>query len=252
MTLPSRLSLRTGTASAGPVNGQLYSYQTPRLRKSVGLRPVMYLHGATGTAVEMTGSSGLYAARQYAYAMTDLGYSVVSVTCTELWNNATCQARIAAGLAWARAELGCSDDPAILIGGSMGANNALGWAADHPADVACIVGVIPLLSLQYARVANPLMPGYNARASIDAAWGVTYPAALPAGADPWDEQATLATIPIQLWYASNDTVTSDIGTFAANTGADVHDVGALGHTAAAMAAVDIEAMQDFITDAVAA
>ena len=56
----------------------------------------------------------------------------------------------------------------------------------------------------------------------------------------------LAGTPIQLWEASDDTLAENVDTFAATLGADLHDVGALGHTATAVQAVDAEDVVSFV------
>jgi alpha-beta hydrolase superfamily lysophospholipase len=125
----------------------------------------------------------------------------------------------------------------VLIGSSMGATAALTWAANHRADTACVVGWIPAVDLQAIRVADT----GGLRASIDTAYGVTYPASLPAGTDP----ATLDYdgLPIQLWTASDDEVSVN----AQDIATDHHDLGALDHTSAAVAAVDLADVHAFIS-----
>lgn len=161
-------------------------------------------------------------------------------TTGQSWGNATADTRIDAALAWLRANTTATSDPPLLVGASEGACDALTYASDHP--VAGVIGIIPAIDIQAMRVADTL----GLRAAIDAAWGVTYPAALPAGANPATLTAALSSVPQQHWYASNDTVSANIAAYAAAVGADLRNVGALGHTDAAIAAVAATDVLTFI------
>lgn len=206
---------------------------------------VAYGHGGGNTATEAIGAWGLPAMGTLVHTLAAAGLTVVAPTATLLWGNSTDQTRRTTAITWARTNARGSSAPVVLIGASMGSTSSLLYAADHPAEVAAVIGVIPAVDIQAIRVADT----FGLRASIDAAWGVTYPAALPAGADPAARVADFDGIPIQLWYANDDPASVNIGTFAAAVGADLHDVGALGHTAAATAAVDAAAVLAFISAA---
>lgn len=124
----------------------------------------------------------------------------------------------------------------------MGVTAALNYAADNPGDVCCIVGFIPAVDLDALRDGNV----GGSRAGIDTAYGVSYPAALPAGSNPADRVEELAGVPIQLWVASDDTTSVNAAFFAEDTGAEIHDVGTLGHDNDSLAAVDVSAVMSFI------
>lgn len=71
------------------------------------------------------------------------------------------------------------------------------------------------------------------RPSIDSAWGVTYPTALPAGANPASNTSGYTGIPVRLWYANDDAIAraTPATTFAgAIADGQAVDVGATGHS----------------------
>lgn len=205
----------------------------------LGVAPVVYCHGAAQNAEEAC----RYGARSTLTALARAGFTTAAVTLTELWGNATARSRIANTASWLRTNRGAAG-PAVLIGSSHGAACALTYAAENPGDVLAVVGLIPVVDLDDVRD-NDLA---GKRDEIDAAWGVTYPAALPAGANPADRTGDFASLAIQLWVASDDTIArpTPAQTFATATNADLQDLGALGHTDEAMAAVDAAAILAFI------
>lgn len=199
--------------------------------------PIIVCHGAGGTALD---TSIDYFARVWRQLVMKDDMVVVASTQSQTYGNATSDARVTAALSYARNTLN-ANGPAVLFGASMGFNTAVKYALEHPAEVGCIIGLIPLIDLQANRVSNTL----SLRANIDTAWGVTYPAALPAGSNPYTRAAEL-DVPIQLWYANNDVVSENIAAFAATTGAQVNDVGALGHTDPAMYASNKTSILAFV------
>lgn len=179
-------------------------------------------------------------------AILSYGFSIVVPNLLGYWGNATGNSRIIDALAYARANLGATNAPAIIVGASHGAGSAMRFTAQQPAMVSAVVGIIPALDYQQLRVNDPL--GLGIRSSIDAAFGVTYPAALPALTSPMTRTAELSAKPIQLWTASDDPVSVNHATFSAAVGAETHNLGALGHSDAAMAAVDHAAVAAFVND----
>lgn len=207
---------------------------TPRIQKA--RPPIIYCHSSAIDGSEALGVGTLVAVRTITEALVAAGYTVGAPSLAALWGNATAKSRITDALTWLRANTLCTDDPAILIGTSMGATSALSWAVDNRSDTAGMIGVIPAVDVQQLRVDNP----NGLRTSIDAAYGVTYPAALPAGSNPKDMNFT--SLPIQLWTASDDPVSVN----AASVATDHRNVGALNHTNTAVAAVDTEDVLSFI------
>jgi pimeloyl-ACP methyl ester carboxylesterase len=222
------------------VNGDVVC--VPRIDRA--LPPVLFVHSAAMSGIEGIGQGQLPSIEYIVDRVAREGYTVGCPTLGVEWGNATARGRIDDCLSWLRANTSATDDPAFLIGASMGACASLCWSTAHPTLVKGVVGIIPAIDLQAIRVANT----GSLRASIDTAYGVTYPTALPSGSNPAAETATLAAVPQQLWYASNDAVSANISTYATAVGADLHSVGALSHSDASVAAVTIDTLVQFITD----
>ena len=81
---------------------------------------------------------------------------------------------------------------------------------------------------------------------IDAAHGVTYPTALPAGYDPAANAGSITSGVWQFWYSTDDAISANVSTLATAISADLHSLGAMGHTDAAIGAVDIAAAIAFV------
>jgi hypothetical protein len=166
------------------------------------------------------------------------------------------QARMANVDTWLKASttsggLGASASKArIWLGISQGATAILdylgydhnaGSHTGHMTDCAAIVLILPLIHLDSAYQNDT----GGLRAGIGTAWGVTYPTALPSHADPLTNLATVAatTPPVRIYYASDDSIenstfpASDLTSLGSN--GSVINLGALGHTEAAIAAIDL-------------
>lgn len=211
-------------------------------------RGVLYSHhsGGTGkTPLDWTNNAGTARlcealAANYAFASSDLGGSA-------LCGNTTAQTRLGQLDAWCIASgtdrPRASTAPRIAVGVSGGVTalvNYYGTSPGHVADLAALVLILPLWDLDYAYQTNPS----GVRAVIEAAWGVTHPTALPAGADPRGNTTLIgaANIPTRIYYASDDPlytaqIISDMVAAFGNQASAVN-VGALGHTDAAIAAID--------------
>lgn len=232
MTRATWSSLSVGRATSG----QRDAVVATRVHRAT--RPVIYLAGVASDAGEAVPTSVVASvAPLLRYLVAEIPLNVIAPTVTATWGNATTTSRIDDVLAWARATGVATDEPPILIGASHGGACALTYARTH--EVACVVGLIPAVDLEAIRVSNTL----SLRASIDAAWGVTYPAALPAGADPSQNDPGC---PVQIWYATDDAVSENVVSYASAISADLHSVGALGHSDAAIAAVDEQEVLAFV------
>lgn len=162
--------------------------------------------------------------------------------------NATAKATIAATRQYLIDRNRGKSGKIILSGRSNGCVSSMLYAADHPEQIAGIVGFLPPIDAQYLYDNNT----GGLQASYEAAYGITYPTPLPNGASPMDASvlAAIADIPILLYYASNDTITTGgdkLDDFVAATNTTLVDVGALGHTDAAVEAADTQQIVDFCT-----
>lgn len=235
-------SIQTGRASAGVKDGVIATHDR------IGLPPVVYLHAVNGTAASPIRQPEPMAILN---AVNAAGFTVVIPTINSTWGiGATFAARMAEILAWARSAWGCSAEDPALIGQSHGGGAGINYMANNPGGVACYVGVLPAIDYQAIRVANPADPA-GLRASIDAAAGVVYPTALPAGTDPATRTAGITGIPQQLWADTTtpDPVSVNIATYASAVGAELHTAGLNhGHSEATIAQIDIAAVVAFIRE----
>lgn len=213
----------------------------PRIQPVTPLPLVVYCHAVGGNALEAsTGGVSLPAMPALLRYLTRVGYYVVSATMPATWGNATSQTRLANLISWAKANLRVDSGAVHLIGTSHGAVNSLRWAADNPAGWRSWSGFVPVIDMDDVRAGD--LGGL--RAGIDAAHSVTYPAALPVGVNPASRSADVTGRPLRAWAASDDAIArpGPLATWAAATGATVTNVGALGHTDAAVAAIDPQAL----------
>lgn len=144
---------------------------------------------------------------------------------------------------WAKANLGVATDSFIIWGGSMGGLTAVLTALDHPSDVAAVGIAIPAIDPEYVRLNDPNPSDLNT-AAIEAEYGV--------GVVPAPKQAYLRggdwdpSIPLAVWWSSDDTFTPSASTqtFIADSGAEDHPMGAVGHAYSGISA----AVADFLVD----
>lgn len=220
----------------------------PRI-KQTAKPPVLYCHGTGTTTVgyqsnDPSSASGI---RRILRFLVNRGHIVVSPTCPNLWGNPTARSRCADALNYAYS-LGAIG-PAIGIGYSQGGVPLLKSIElldiEHSISFACGIGLLGAIDMELIRDEDIA----SQRAPIDAAWGVTYPDSLPAGANPADNTAKWNGFPLQWWYVSNDPLIapSSVTDFAAATGMEIYDVGALGHSDAAVLAVNLDNVEQFIT-----
>lgn len=231
-TLPYLSSAGNGRITAA-VNDFIIE---PKFSKRDGtVSGVVLLHGAFGTTGNFWNPSSSLANFHIA---TYLGgyFPTVAMDMGDSWGNATALTRIANARTYLQGTLGAKSGGIYLFGYSMGGIAAAKYAAANPTNVRAIAGIVPGFNMQQLRVSNQL----SLRGSIDAAWGVTYPAALPAGANPSDNPSALAGIPYMAWGASDDPVWPAVNAtdFLGAMGGTYINVGAYGHSETAMQQVD--------------
>lgn len=142
---------------------------------------------------------------------------------------------------------GCDSD--VIVGGiSQGHTIAVAFAAAFPARVRGVFAGIPGCNLTNIRIDNFL----GARAAVDLAAGVTYPAALPAGFETADKAATLATnsTPWRAWAGDADPAVriADARTFATAYGnlSALTEVSGGGHSDTTLDAIDLYDLRSWI------
>lgn len=228
MALALRTILGQGYSAVDPNEWQ---YLAGTAKAELGRKPALiYCHGSGDTAQTVLGKSGQKAliaalAQNYAVIAADLGY--------QAFGNDTHVARIVEAVAYLEATWGTTSR-VTLVGGSMGCLGALGYARLYPERVRAVVGIIPGLDL-----ADLMLRG--AAADINAAYGGAYNDATDGPThSPVQYAADLGPdIPIHLWTASDDTIAvpaTATAFVAARPTTSRTDVGALGHSEAAVAA----------------
>lgn len=137
-------------------------------------------------------------------------------------------------------------DKVCVLGISHGAAFVARYSQLNPADVAAAVGLIPAYDPKAVYVANDA-----ADTAMETAWGFTglgqFPDALDLG--PKADMAT--TVPLMSAYASNDSLipvssVTDYHTAAGGQPENLVNLGALGHTPAAIEALSISALARFL------
>lgn len=218
-------------------SGQPDLWYVPRIRQAI-YPLVIFQTGGSDTAA----TSNILGARPTLAELVRCGFCVVQPAAGP-WGAATAMARMDDALTWGRANLGCTANPPVVIGTSNGGVASLQYARQH--DVAACVTFIAPVDVNYIRD-NDLV---SARATIDAAWGVVYPAALPAHADIITDGASYTPSKLQAWTSSNDVLNDPTSTqqaFFQGIGADWHNLGAVGHDYASMDTVDPSVVRDFV------
>lgn len=152
--------------------------------------------------------------------------------------NDTAMTRINSAITYLSANAGVPSTKVILIGASMGGALALRYASLNPSKVAAIVGIIPLTNINTIYQSN----AGGLRAAIGTAWGVTYPTALPAGANlPVLASALNGVVPSRLYYSDADALIpyADVLAMASIAGSEAieYDPTNSGHTETTIGAV---------------
>lgn len=149
-------------------------------------------------------------------------------------------------LAHMAATAGCSPTRAHVFGISMGAGVGTRWASLNQSKAASVIGAIPLSNVQYM-YDNATVGGVDFRTSIQTAWGVTYPAALPSGTAGPDmigvhaPRLAAANIPAKYFYTSDDPYIRpvDVTAMAAAANGEAVLLGTGGHTLAGVTQMEI-------------
>lgn len=171
---------------------------------------VILAHGA-GAPFEFTDLAAQPASVKLAAAIASAGIPCIAGPFgSDAWGNDTAQAKMEA----ARLELpnhvpGLVTSKILLLGVSMGAGAVARYSINNPSLVAGVVGIIPAFDYAYEWANVPAV-----RASMGAAWGVTYPTPLPVGADNLTNCAAAVGIPLLAGYSTADTTVPAAGVIA--------------------------------------
>lgn len=173
---------------------------TPNPQRPAGKYGAVLLHGSS--APIQYGVVNSWASGALAGLIAKEGIPCIAAEMSgQAFGNAAAMTDITNAITYMGAQLGTPTTKAHLIGISMGAYTGLRYAITNPTKVASFTGIIPLCDLDYIYQNNVA----GLRAQIGTAWGVTYPAALPAGAIISSTAAALAgNIPSRLYYSTVD------------------------------------------------
>lgn len=147
------------------------------------------------------------------------------------YGNASDRADFLAAKAFLQAQPGViPTGPVGTITWSQGFNQATTVSRNNANTVACIAGITPSVDLEDLRTFNRPGGSSTMRSQIDTAWGVTYPAPLPAGANPMQYPPTC---PFKIWGSDWDDVcvwSTLQAMCSTNNGYGPVDVGDNGHS----------------------
>jgi pimeloyl-ACP methyl ester carboxylesterase len=222
------VSVRIGNIQAGETDSLFLPGENARGATKYG---VLLLHGAT--APQAFQDTTRWASAQIGGRIAEAGIPCLAGQMGgDTFANDTAMTRIGQARTYLAAASGCSNAKILLVGASMGAALALRYAGENPAQVAGVVGIIPLVNIDAIYQANTL----GLRAAIGTAWGVVYPAALPANANLTVKAAPMAdgVVPSILYYSDADAAINpaDVIAMANTIDAELveHDPTNLGHT----------------------
>lgn len=220
-----RVTSKTGRVRATEVDS-VFMPSKPRGSSKYG---VILLHGK-GVPREWTDGGGgttSWASAEIGPRLAAAGIpSIAAEMSKDSFGNPASMTDVTAAAALLSSLTGCSTAKYHLFGVSMGGAVALRWAGANAAKVASVGGCMPLPDVKPAYDANTA----GLRAAIGTAWGVTYPTAIPAGANlPSGSYPAIvaAGIPVRSYYTSSDTTVLPATVTAAATalGGTAVDVG---------------------------
>ena len=191
--------------------------------------PIVFLEGGDRTAENDPEQLGL---NHILGEICDVGgYSIVQpsvpIGSTAAFGSPGAVARMNAAIAWGRANLGMTNDPALFFGASNGWVCSIIYARQYP--VTGVIGLLPVTAALW--VYENDIDGF--RDDIDIAWGSSYPSVYPPDLfSPFDDVDNYPNLlgKVQMWVSSNDYLgAGEQYAFGAQIGAEMHTVGGYGH-----------------------
>lgn len=223
--------------------GEAHSIALGRGYKPAVKRPVIFFTGGPGDARDhlTTPASGSHITP----VLTRVGFAVIGAAFGggSLWGNDVSQTRIGQVWTQVKAEVAPKTDKFIGIGVSKGYTALDNYARANPANVAALVGIVPVVDLTDIRDNNRA----GAQASIDAAYGGNY-AAQKATHDPALNAGSRPAIPTLLLYGTDDqtVLAAKVQAFAAAASLTARSLGAFDHTTTAPRVSAVEDVLAFI------
>lgn len=221
------------TASIGRIQAGKQDVVMHQRVRTARPNPVIYCNSATSWPYELGQVS--FGVNPHMRRLVEHGFVIIAPDMDVNWGNSTARAAIDAALAYADTQFGADAAP-ILAGASHGSTCVIMYALDGAVDPLCVLTFVTIADLVQVQSSN--VGGLGAQ--ISAAW----PGGVP---DTKGRASEISATPFYMHYASDDPWSVNITTFASNHGNTTLDnVGALGHTDAAMAAADTDALVAFV------
>lgn len=226
--------------------GELDRIELPRIL--IYKTPIIMMGGGSYTAW----TALVDGAETICAGLVEVGFAVYIPTVSSMFGNDASVIRENDALTYARANGAHPTAPPVILGLSNGSVCGFRWVRENPASA--MIAILPALDLQEVYETNTFL----AQDDIGTAWGIALDGSgiLPDKASPINSALNgyYADVPTQLHYASDDalsTIYSGVGTAidafsTAVPEADIHNLGALGHSAAAIQAVNIDSLVEFV------
>jgi len=245
MTTPGySMSATLGKATAGDKDA-IFTPRVPR----IGARGILLCHGAGFGVDEWYDTTVNPHSVMIAAALASAGFTCfASDFGMGTWGNATGVARLDAGATFLKSLPNVAQDKVMLLGVSMGNQNAVQYAINHPNNVAAIAAIEGVSSI--TDIYNNDRGGN--RNGIQNAWQVAFPAALPAQADTSlnNNWVPAQGIPYKVYYSTADTVVlpNTVTDLAAKLGGTAEIISTtLDHSDANVGQVPIDDLIAFLT-----
>ena len=233
------------TVSSTPDGYTIWRPRTPR----AGRRGVLLMPGQGNPTMYVSGTIQA-ASMRMAAALAGAGIPcITSAFGGNSWaNDAAMTAMTNAWAALRAAFPGMPSDKVCLYGTSMGAAQITRYAQLNPTKVAALVGIIPAYDPKAAYINGDI-----GDAAMEAAWGFSGLANFPTGLDLASHAEDAEGIPILTGYASNDDLVSAASVTAYHTAVgglpgNLVNLGALGHTDPAIAAMPVAKVGKFLAE----
>lgn len=208
---------------------------------------VLYLHGAAGNAQTINRRDTSPGEYDLVHGIVSAGFPVCAIDAggAFTWGSAAATAAVEAGRAYLQAS-GAKAGKVAVCGTSMGGLTCLAYHRDFAANVACALGVIPVIDLEDVYQNDRGAQGFQT--SIGGVWGTVAPASLPAGASPAQNVETYAGLKLRVYYSTTDGICLPQLTtaFCDAIGEEHFSVGALGHSQEAVSAVPLGDVIEFL------
>lgn len=211
------------------------------------VRGVIYCHGALSTETQVIGTTFPNTAAIVA-AIANIYPTIACRLAGDSWANDAAIAKVALAKTYLQGTLGAKSGKVVLVGGSMGGALAMAYARANPTLVQALLLLEPVSDLQdivtndRGSLASSVNAAYSGGYS-NATYGATH--------NPTTFASSLAGIPVQTWYATDDTTVipaTVTGVMTAIGSVDLHTLTG-GHADAALAGVPVASVLSFLAAA---